>query len=237
MHSIEIRIDDREQPSGLPEALRRLGRAPIVCRLPLGDVAIGDRFLIERKRLADLAASLRDGRLEQQLVRLVGEQKGGGPRPLFLVEGPLDAADLSGIDLGELHQAILSIQLDWRLAVIRTADPAESARWIDQLARRAETGRAPLAGHFQSIVASPGGPPPGSARRRPPVRTADRLQLAALSHVAGLGPAKAQLLLDHFGSIQNIRRAGERAWLTVPGVGPSIARALRQFFDPPRRTG
>ena len=54
-----------------------------VCTLPIGDVAIGDLFVIERKRSDDLLTSLLDGRLVSQARRMMAS----APRPLLIVEG------------------------------------------------------------------------------------------------------------------------------------------------------
>ncbi|MEE1620194.1 excinuclease ABC subunit UvrC [Zafaria sp. Z1313] len=47
-----------------------------------------------------------------------------------------------------------------------------------------------------------------------------------LDQVPGLGPAKRQALLKHFGSLKKMRAAAEEDFLAVPGIGPALARNL-----------
>jgi len=81
---IEIVIDDRE---AIPELLEILRADPILSvrieRLNTGDYRVDRRVLIERKTLADFTASLIDGRLFNQAVRL----RETPFQPLMIVEG------------------------------------------------------------------------------------------------------------------------------------------------------
>lgn len=58
-------VDSRETNSGVMDLLRNLGVVFDVQEMPAGDYAVGD-FLIERKSVVDLAASILDGRLFAQ---------------------------------------------------------------------------------------------------------------------------------------------------------------------------
>ena len=48
-----------------------------------------------------------------------------------------------------------------------------------------------------------------------------------LDEVPGLGPAKRQALLKHFGSVKKLRSASEEELRQVPGIGPAMAANLR----------
>jgi DNA ligase (NAD+) len=48
-----------------------------------------------------------------------------------------------------------------------------------------------------------------------------------------VGEATAVLLAEHFGSLERLRGAAEEELLAVEGVGPSMAREIRLFFDGP----
>ena len=52
-------------------------------RLPAGDYCLDDAWLFERKTLADLAASIKDGRLFEQALRLAK----GKPAATLILEG------------------------------------------------------------------------------------------------------------------------------------------------------
>ena len=78
---IRIVVDDRERAGGLARAIGRvIGRRPEVARLAVGDVTIGDRFVVERKEAADWGVSLRDGRLARQIGAAQGRARGDPDR-------------------------------------------------------------------------------------------------------------------------------------------------------------
>ncbi|HEX5580036.1 MAG TPA: excinuclease ABC subunit UvrC, partial [Gemmatimonadaceae bacterium] len=53
-----------------------------------------------------------------------------------------------------------------------------------------------------------------------------RTVTSELLQVPGIGPAKRRLLLQHFGSVQGVREAGEEAVAALPGFGRATARRL-----------
>ena len=82
-HSIQV--DHSERESLLLELLRQSEDFDVrLARLRVGDYLINDQVLIERKTIADFAASLVDGRLFPQAARLARD----GRRSLVLTEGP-----------------------------------------------------------------------------------------------------------------------------------------------------
>ena len=48
-----------------------------------------------------------------------------------------------------------------------------------------------------------------------------------------VGEATAQLLAQHFQSLEALMQAGEDELLQVEGVGPQVAGSLREFFQCP----
>jgi len=49
-----------------------------------------------------------------------------------------------------------------------------------------------------------------------------------------VGEATAQLLAQHFHSLENLEAASEEELLQVEGVGPQVARSIREYFQNPR---
>ncbi len=45
------------------------------------------------------------------------------------------------------------------------------------------------------------------------------------------GEATAQLLAQHFQSFEALRQAGEEELLAIEGIGPQVAKGIREFFD------
>lgn len=54
---------------------------------------------------------------------------------------------------------------------------------------------------------------------------------SALDAVPGLGPAKREALIKHFGSLKKLKAASIDELTQVQGVGPSLASKIREHFD------
>jgi ERCC4-type nuclease len=109
--------------------------------LPLGDIIIYDdlgieKVIIERKTLADLAASIRDGRYKEQGFRL--QQCSLHNHAIFyLVEGDLryyKPFKSHAIDKKALLSSMVSITYFKGFSLHRTLNVAETAEWILQFA-------------------------------------------------------------------------------------------------------
>jgi ERCC4-type nuclease len=234
-------VDDRERAGGLARELQKiLGEAAVQARrLALGDVQVGQRFLVERKTVADFAASRADGRLTSQLSRLAASGAGGGPRGMVVFEGAFDDAARLGLDPEVLRAWILATMLAWRLPLVHAANPRETAQWIAALARQDEVESnashawfSPEKQHRATFIGAAGsraGDSVGSGAGAS-VRSPQALQAGTLEQIPGMGRAKARALLKRFGSIHGIRAATPAEWLATPGVGPEVAKALECFF-------
>ncbi len=53
---------------------------------------------------------------------------------------------------------------------------------------------------------------------------------SVLDGIPGIGPAKRNALLAHFGSVENIKNADEDALAQVPGITEKIAKGIREYF-------
>jgi Fanconi anemia group M protein len=224
-------LDDRERASGLDECLARtLGHPPVVRRLAVGDILIRKRILIERKTAADFEASMLDGRLFAQAEALAGQPFDA----LILIEGAFqrESNHLSG---SALRQAMLSLVMDWRVPLLRSASLQDTALWVQALLsgkrRRAEPPdwrRVTPAG-----ARRPAGPHLHQPRKRPvpaPERARRQTQ-AILSAIEGVGPARARALTEAFGSLSGVMAAEHDELARVPGVGTQLAARIRQALQ------
>jgi excinuclease ABC subunit C len=57
---------------------------------------------------------------------------------------------------------------------------------------------------------------------------------SALEDIPGVGAARRRALLRHFGSLRRVREASAEEIASVPGLGPSQARAIHQHLHPPQ---
>ncbi|MBI4028623.1 MAG: nuclease [Verrucomicrobia bacterium] len=204
---MKVIIDDREVQAGVLEHLRAMTDvAAEVRRLHLGDYLVDDRVLFERKTVSDFAISLVDGRLFQQGCRLAN----GSFRPVLILEGAASDFTANGVRREAVQGALITLTILLGIPLLRAVNPAETARLIrytgDQLDRQAD-----------GVVARPGYRPKGKRKR----------QLYILQGLPGVGPKRAQVLLDAFGSVQAAMTADADA-LARAGFGPKVADTIRQ---------
>lgn len=126
-------IDHRELSSTLVPELRSFGRRIEITSLPVGDIAIGDIVLIERKTARDLLDSLIDGRLFSQARRLMA----AAPRPLLVIEGA-DGVLTRAVHSNSVSGVMASLSIDLGLTIIPTADARSTARLVEMITRRQE---------------------------------------------------------------------------------------------------
>lgn len=209
-------VDHSERHSALLDAVRRTGWCDVqMGRLATGDYLVDGQVLVERKTIRDLAASLIDGRLFPQVARLAHSPY----RSLFLVEGPAPSS-LPDVHQHAVEGALLSIVAVWRIPVLHSSDPEQSARMLRFLAEQ-------LRGPHERIL-----------RRfdRKPKRLASR-RLFLLQGLPGVGPALAHRLLSRFGSIERILTVDAATLAEVRGVGARKASRIRELVGDPSPAG
>jgi ERCC4-type nuclease len=198
-------FDHREVRSGIPDALAAAGIELWPEQLPAGDYVISDRLVVERKAGGDLAASIKDRRLFEQIERL----KESFEAVVLVVEGePVHISEASW--QGALARALAS-----GASLLRTGNPSETATWLVRFHRLE-------------------GKPPSEVRGRPMPRrpTSDLADVAedVLRCLPGVSSVGARRLLEHFGSLRAVFAADERALRAVAGIGPVRGAALERLF-------
>lgn len=206
-----IAIDDRERGSGVIEALRSHPNVEItVGRLQLGDYQVARSLIVERKTLSDFAVSVVDGRLFTQASRLARTTRA---TPCIILEGTKKNHPDLVISRSAMQGAIIALTLVFGLPLLRSSCPQESADLIlfaaDQLHRRNSTAPKRQGYH-----------PKGLARQ----------QSFLLQAIPEIGPAKAKLLLDTFGSPAEVASATVEDLRTVEGIGEVAATKIYQVF-------
>lgn len=204
---IPIIVDDRERSSGILDELR--GHDTFlseVRRLALGDFEIDGRLLFERKTLPDLVASIKDGRLFSQACRLANSDK----LVAIILEGT--ARDLTDTKMRReaIQGALISLTLFLGIPLLRSRNQTETVQLMLFAARQ---GRAVTSGAL-----------PRKGRR---YRSRQRVQIHILQGLPGVGPRRAALLLERFGSIEAVVQASLEALQSVDGIGPETADRIR----------
>ncbi len=207
MSSVTISVDDRERGAGVLAALDEIDDAEItVNRLSVGDYQVGEKLVVERKSLPDLARSVVDGRFFEQMGTLARD----GRRGCLILEGT--GADLRDVSVGReaIQGALITGTVLMGIAILRSVDVRETARLLVYAGR--QIGRVVSGGIYRH------GYRPKGRRKR---------QLYILQGFPGVGPDRAEKLLETFGSIQTIIAAGQEELEEVSGIGPKTAASIR----------
>ena len=125
-----VYIDHRESRSTLPGYLQGLGFQTVFTHLPVGDVRLSERVLIERKTARDLLDSIKSGRLLRQCRHL----KTGSSRTLLLIE--TGGESQYSVHPNAVLGALAHITLDLGIPVMSVKGPLEAAHFIALAAQR-----------------------------------------------------------------------------------------------------
>ena len=215
--------------------------------LDVGDYLIDGRVLIERKSLADLAESIKDGRLFRQTLRLAAvvrqQSRATAASSRASPSGDGHLIDDAPSTDGRREPARGAGNPQWMCALLieGTAADLRCSKMSGASLRAAlatvslffgipvlrSTNSAESAELLESIanqnatIANGGLPRMGV---RPKGKRG--LQLHLLQGLPGIGPERAARLLDHFGSVRAVMAADAAELRTVPGIGPTCARKI-----------
>jgi ERCC4-type nuclease len=155
-----IKIDTREQElykkceSTILSVQKFSGIQLVSEPLPLGDIIINDgtndSIIIERKTLTDLAASIKDGRYEEQSYRLNGLQL-HNHNIIYLIEGDMFRFNTfkERIDKQTLYSAMFSINYFKGFSVMRSNNIDETAMICCNMVYKLVSGlKAGKFGHY-----------------------------------------------------------------------------------------
>jgi DNA excision repair protein ERCC-4 len=210
---VHIVVDDREQAGDVPAALATRRDATVeVAHLKVGDYHVQYRVLVERKTVADFAASLIDGRLFHQTAALAA----GPDRAVLVLEGGEADWQATGVRREALQGALITAGVFYGLALLWSAGPEETARLLVYLGRQTQQ-------FIHGGLSRPGYRPKGRRAR----------QLFLLQGLPGVGPERAARLLERFGSVRAIMTAPTDELALVPGIGGKTAAKMRWILDGP----
>jgi len=215
-----IRVDSREDALNDMLRLNLSGTKHSVRSeaLPVGDVILSsddggtDYLVFERKSLADLAASIQDGRYKEQSHRLQALPHVHNHNVVYVVEGDFArySERFSKIGKGTLHSAMCSLNYYKGFSVVRTMSIMETHELIQSYANKLASSPAPY-GHYH--VVGGGAQPVNSA-----AVAADAAEPASYCSVLKVKQVKCENITP-----QNI---GEIMLCNIPGVSSKTAAAI-----------
>jgi ERCC4-type nuclease len=199
---VPVLVDYRERGSSIQDALIAAGLDVQLTDLPVGDYVLGPGLAVERKGPIDLGASIRDGRIFDQAVRL----QSAFAQAVLILEG-----EPSRIAEDAWRGAVCRLIEDG-FTVLHSLDAEDSAAWIVRLAKRARRAEPTI--HTDG---------PRRAPRHPSAQAE-----AMLSVVPGISTAMARSLLAAYGSLAAVVAAAPEGLRRHPGIGPVRAARLAE---------
>jgi DNA excision repair protein ERCC-4 len=212
---LRIVADEREKPSGVADALEKLGAMVEYRRLEVADYIISKEVAVERKGAEDFVRSLFDGRLFEQAGRL--SQSYGVP--ILIIEGNAERLSQLIQNRRSLLGAQTTLSLKYGIRLFQTSDSQGTAELLLSLARY--EGRR--------------GPPKPIVSIRKPKGTAEiaKAQIAVVACLPGIGPKLADECLRSLKTVKSVFSATASQLAMVHGLGRKRAERIVSFLNHP----
>lgn len=210
MNKIEIIMDNRESNETLKDALLRNSIVTLKTgTLKAGDFLINNLLLVERKTLKDLVVSVKDGRIFQQAAKLASSSK----YTMIILEGT--SRDIQSLKMKReaIQGTLICLSLKFRIPIIRSVSPEETAKLLIVA--------------FQQIINNKPYKRNNSYRPGPFKRNNKRKhQIFMLQGLPGIGPVRAKLLLEKFGTLNAVFNASLTELKQTGGIGNYVAKKI-----------
>jgi len=206
---LQIYVDRREIRSGVARALESAGNDVILTTLEVGDYIVSDRVAIERKTDVDFLDSIIDK--DRNIFGQLSDLARTYDRPVLIIEGDnLYAA--RQIHPNAIRGMLASIATDFGIPIISTRDVEDTAALVQVIAKREQVDekRTP------------------SLHGRKTAMTLSEQQEYIISSMSNIGPVAARKLLQHFGSVERVIRAGLDELMEVESIGPKTEQRIRE---------
>ena len=233
-----ITIDHREGNSTLPSMLKLRGHEIKIESLPVGDIRISNRVIIERKTARDLVDSIIDGRLVNQARRL----RDAAEKPLLIVE----SLETERLHPNAVQGAMAWITLDLGLPVLMTGSPEQTARFVSVAAKRearildllissarrshVEPEKSAIKAASEEIMAIISGEENEGILPKKWDQEVVTKRINILAELPGIGPITASKIMDEAGDIMGLCHLSERQLTSIEGVSSIQARDLFRFL-------
>lgn len=208
-------MDDREPQSIVDQILDCKNIIVRKERLLIGDYLLDNELLVERKSVSDFCASVKDGRLFNQIAKLANSNI----KSCLIIEGKEREFRETGFNKNAIQGIIISISLVFKVPVIRSKTQKQTISIMLQCYRQLTKDKLCDFRFFP--------------RLKPKFQKTDvflKQKVHILEGFPGIGADRAERLLQHFGSLQNIFISSESELVKVEGIGKNIARQMRMVL-------
>ena len=211
----------------------------VIKALPVGDCWIGisaedqassppGGLVIERKTVADLEASLTDGRYREQRTRLLAFCAEHKARALYCIEGPLDR--LGGKKTQQELWCILNrLMLRYGVFVIQTDSIEDTAKYIRTLSSQLQQDPTVFQGtqlSYSDVT---------SFTKKGNKEDPTQFALAVLQQCPGISATAAKAILAEYKILPAVFEAStedlQKIQVGARKLGPVVAKRLQSLFN------
>jgi ERCC4-type nuclease len=206
-----------------------------VKQLEVGDIWIGlsgetllpGGLCIERKEVKDLEGSLKDGRYREQRTRLLYHCQQTKARPLYIIEGNLDAGWTTS---KKVFQKVLSrLSLRYGIPFLQTKDIKDTAALLQALQEQYTEDPTVF------IIPETNVPYTELVGNSKKANRNANAASAMLQQITGVSDTMATALLRKFGSFSKVYEASQKELAETKvsdkrKVGPAVAKRLWETF-------
>lgn len=207
--NMEVFVDTREVGSGFIEMLKKFVTVK-TAMLEVGDVST-DHVVIERKSINDFATSLVNGRLFEQMNKLMREQEISKKVCVLIIHGWRPTIN---IEEKHLFGAISSVCVHYGFPILWVPDLETCAHVAWKVIEKVHEGKWLTPRHVY---------------KREPRRVPQ--SVLRVRKLLGVPDRVAAGLLVKFGSIRNMCCASVEELLSVPGIGKIRARRIHSVLN------
>jgi Fanconi anemia group M protein len=205
----KIIVDYREKGSPVMRELLDMNVDLELANLNIGDYHISEHVVVEYKLVKDFVDSIIDGRLLGQAKELKQHYQ-----PIIILEGEEDIYSQRKIHPNAVRGAIAALTIGFRIPVIRTRNPRDTAAMIKVIAEREQKHDDR---DFQMHAVKPLG---------------DReIQEYIISSFPGVGSKLAPHLLGRFGSVKGVVNADVAELKKVELIGEKKAKRIKEIVE------
>jgi crossover junction endonuclease MUS81 len=216
---MKIVVDDREH--SLIKLLKALNNdyeynIPIVVeKMDLGDIAIHfddeEIILMERKKLSDLASSIRDGRYKEQSYRLNGNSL-HNHNIMYIIEGNICRYNgkFSKVKPETLYVSMFCLQYFKGFSVFRTMDVTETAEYILRITNKLRREKEKYGFYHSKFVEKPKSYTNVVKKVKKDNITPDNIGAILLSQIPGVSSKTAEIIINKYQTILNLLQCLEK---------------------------
>jgi len=226
MDTFEIIISTRLKNSPVAQTLVELGMDVKYMALRRGDFVLADRFGVMYLTADHFVEAIK----KRTIYRNILEFKRVYSDPILLIEGA-DPFHDGTLGLSTIQGAVIFTSVLNQLPIVTTQDDAETAQFLFMMAAQTESSLL-----WQKVAPRKNEktPPPQIEIEHAPNpgdNGSGDPRVSIISRLPDVGPALAEGLLNHFGSLSRLFGADVNDLRKVDGIGPKRAKKIFAFLN------